>query len=144
MNAPAKHPKSPCSSCPYRKDAPLGHWDASHFHDVLASDGNQFGNFFSCHKTHTLPPEKRGLCAGWLNDQVQRGTPNIRLRLAVMSDMPGIKEAHRAVTDGGHEVYPSARVMCDANLAAIDRMKDVRLIEARAKAQRTNKRRRRG
>jgi hypothetical protein len=58
--------KSPCPSCPYRRDVPSGIWDASEYDKLPVYDldtGEQamaraFA-LFQCHAT----PEK--LCAGW-------------------------------------------------------------------------------
>jgi hypothetical protein len=75
-------PKTPCKNCPYRKDAPLQHWDISHFEDVLNSENAEhgLGSIFYCHK-HT---DKSMLCGGWLITQKKRNLPNTYLKLLML------------------------------------------------------------
>ncbi len=68
---------TPCSNCPYRKDAPLAHWDASHFESVLESDQSYLGKTFACHKKDDQ------ICRGFLLDQLNRGVPSISLRFLI-------------------------------------------------------------
>lgn len=61
---------TPCSSCPYRKDAPVGHWGAGHFADLLANDKEIIAPVYGCHKNDGH------VCRGYLIDQVKRDYPN--------------------------------------------------------------------
>jgi len=85
---------------------------------VLDAEQSQLGAIFACHKHIDKPAKERGMCAGWLHDQKQRGVPSIMLRLSLMQDDEAQKAFH-AVHDGGHELF-SAQEMCDANLEAIE------------------------
>lgn len=114
----AKHPTSPCVKCPYRKDAPLAYWDAAHFESVLAGVDNPLaGPVFACHGHVKLEPKKRGLCAGWLLDQKNHGTPSIKLRILLFKDASA-GPAHDAV-HSDVPMWPSAAAMARANLRAI-------------------------
>ncbi len=116
------HGESPCASCPYRKDAPLAHWDASHFFQVLASEEQQFGDMFNCHGHIKKKPEDRGFCIGWLLDQKNRGVPNINLRLKLTTNAVA-KEAFKRAHAGGAKLFKSALAMCTANLQRIARQR---------------------
>lgn len=48
----------PCAKCPYRKDAPLAHWHAEHFTDLLAKSGDPMCPVYLCHNADG------NLCAG--------------------------------------------------------------------------------
>ena len=77
----SRHPTEPCSNCPYRKDAPLHHWDQREFVKLLVEDEKQLGSLYACHGHVKLNNKSRGFCAGWLLDQKKRRVPSIRLRL---------------------------------------------------------------
>lgn len=114
MSSTGKHPMSPCSTCPYRKDAPRGYWSDEEFRDLLAREATPMGTLYACHgfakKTHA----DRGLCAGWLLDQKRRNVPSIRLRMLLLSD-PAAVRAIEEVTDGGVKLFASVEAMCRAN-----------------------------
>jgi hypothetical protein len=55
--------KTPCASCPYRRDVPSGVWDASEYEKLPRYDGDpafQNPRAFDCHQADGH------LCAGWL------------------------------------------------------------------------------
>lgn len=104
----------PCGSCPYRKDAPLGLWHPAEFDNLARTERDQFGAVFACHGTAKKPT--RSVCAGWLLAQREAGVPSIALRMRLMRD-PRAVQAMEAVTDGGHELYPSVDAMIEANEA---------------------------
>ncbi len=114
----AKHPTHPCASCPYRLDAPLAHWHAEHFESTQASALDPTnGAIFACHSHIKLPPEERGMCAGWLLDQKTHGLPSLNLRLAFFKDAtvaPALGAVHSTVP-----MFESALEMCSVNLRAI-------------------------
>lgn len=103
--------RTPCGSCPYRIDAPLGLWDEQHFRDLERNDADEiFGAIYGCHATR-----KRGepsVCAGWLLDQIRRGIPSIQMRLALARDRRLDLEE---LSDGGHVLYDSIADMVAAN-----------------------------
>lgn len=111
----AKHPETPCSDCPYRKDAPLHLWDRYEFRKLLEQDESQFGTgVYACHKHKDLDPVDRGMCAGWAVDQKRRNIPSINLRLQLMGD-PLFRAAFTKVHDGGHKLFKTIKAMCRAN-----------------------------
>lgn len=112
-----RHPSSPCTNCPYRKDAPLRYWDRKEFQDLLASEDLEikpFGSIYSCHNHKNRTDDARGMCAGWLLDQKKRGIPSIYLRVA-LSLHQHMLDAFYAVNDGGHNLFASVKSMCRAN-----------------------------
>lgn len=70
--------KTPCGSCPYRKDVPSGIWEA-HEYEKLASYDNNTGDqslkIFLCHQ------RDGNLCAGWV---ACHGSDLLALRLAAI------------------------------------------------------------
>lgn len=72
----------PCSSCPYRKDAPLQFWAKEEFDNLQEKEKSTFGTVFQCHK------KDGSICKGWLMMQLEKGTPSIQLRLAVIKEKP--------------------------------------------------------
>ena len=107
--------RAPCACCPYRKDAPLGKWHASHFLELAANDAEQFGPVYACHCRDGNP------CVGWVLDQRRRGLPCITLRLK-MAEEPRLADLVKEATDGGHEMFPSIAAMNLANLREIAMM----------------------
>jgi hypothetical protein len=97
---------TPCPSCPYRKDTPLGVWAPDHYEALLAYDGDtgeqvEKGAFgaFGCHQDNGL------YCRGWIDTH---GAGNLfALRLHGLSHDPGPPTV---------EVYASAKECYDANL----------------------------
>ncbi len=69
--------KSPCKTCPYRKDVPLRHWAIEEFKGLLDSEKEQFGRTYGCHKKDDT------VCKGWLMNQDKRNFPSIMLRLSL-------------------------------------------------------------
>jgi hypothetical protein len=108
------HQLRPCTTCPYRRDALIGHWSPDEFVDLLKSERSQFGTVYACHGHIELPPAKRGMCAGWLLDQRRRRYPSIKLRMLLSSSDQALSAA-KAVTEGGCELYDSVEEMCAAN-----------------------------
>jgi hypothetical protein len=106
--------RTPCGSCPYRKDAPIALWHREEYESVFRSETTTDpldGTIYGCHATLRKEPQ---VCAGWLLDQQRRGVPSIRLRLALMRNDAAVA-ALEAVNDGGHQMYDSALEMCAAN-----------------------------
>ena len=104
--------QSPCGSCPYRKDAPLGLWHPSEFENLAASERHPIGSVFACHATAKKP--EHSVCAGWLLKQIDAGIPSVALRMTLMHD-ESAAAALDTVSDGGHELYESVEEMIDAN-----------------------------
>lgn len=63
MNSPAQPKRSPCASCPYRRSAPSGLWDAAEYQklpDYDADTAEQPPELFLCHQGDN------DVCSGWL------------------------------------------------------------------------------
>ena len=116
--------RTPCVSCPYRKDVRLGFWEASHFVKLLEDDRDPVkGALYLCHEGGKKPREAQGFCIGWLLQQRKKRIPSITLRLLLMKDDNGSAWAQLdEATSGGAELYPSLEEMCTANLRAIASM----------------------
>lgn len=71
----------PCESCPYRRDAPSGMWDAREYEKLPAYDRDtafQPAELFLCHQNGAADDRAR-LCAGWVGCH---GYELLALRLA--------------------------------------------------------------
>lgn len=69
--------KNPCSSCPYRKDVPLGIWEAVEYEKLRAYDNNGSFAAFLCHHSTN---GKETVCKGWLVVHVE----SVAVRLLVI------------------------------------------------------------
>lgn len=77
MKAPAK---SPCGSCPYRRDVPSGVWHEEEYAKLPlydASTGEQPPQMFACHQ------QDGRLCAGWCGTHDMEN--NLALRVGMIS-----------------------------------------------------------
>ena len=91
-------------------------WHRSEFQSLLANDADEMnGRTFSCHKYRLRPKDEWEFCAGWLLDQLGRGMPSIRLRIACSGNHEAAKNCFDGLTDGGHELWPTIEEMCAAN-----------------------------
>lgn len=99
--------KTPCSDCPYRKDATLRKWSILEFIDLVENDKKEMGVTYGCHKKdgHT--------CVGWLMDQVNRGLPSIALRLDFFVNKVTGEYLDGLKYEG--ELFSSIDEMCKAN-----------------------------
>jgi Family of unknown function (DUF6283) len=60
--------KSPCSSCPYRKDTPPAVWDAEEYEKLRTYDDDSLDTAFAIFMCHQGPMiGKELVCKGWLN-----------------------------------------------------------------------------
>lgn len=111
-----RHHRTPCGSCPYRRDQPLAVWAEENFVAVKKGEASTMGSVFACHGDARRPPDQRSVCAGFLIDQRERGVPSISLRIHICDDddlAAAIREASSPVE------MMTAKEMCDANLEAI-------------------------
>lgn len=108
------HMVRPCENCPYRKDAPRKLWHRSEFERLLATEDDDIGSTFACHKHITLSTHERGLCAGWLLNQKARGVPSVMLRILLLSDA-SVRQAFDRVSAKGLELFKTVEAMCSAN-----------------------------
>lgn len=98
---------TPCKSCPYRKDAKIAFWSIDEFENLLQKEDDYFGAAYMCH-------QKNGsICVGFLMNQLDRGTPSIALRLAMIQNKVG-----KEYFDSLHcesEMFETVEEMCEAN-----------------------------
>lgn len=104
--------REPCSSCPYRTDAPLELWSAEEFEGLLQSERDGMGTLYGCHEFNKRRDQAQ-VCIGWLISQRERNVPSIALRLKLIQNPEAcacIKEASSPVP-----LYESVEEMCEAN-----------------------------
>lgn len=95
--------KRPCAECPWRRDAPAGHFPPQAFQRLAASSYDMERTIFQCHDTTDETPL---VCAGFL----ERGADNnLTVRLAYMD---GMEKQDRS---GGEELFDDFREMAVAN-----------------------------
>lgn len=100
---------TPCGSCPYRTDVPVGVWHTSNFRSLLLSDRDpDNGNVFGCHLADGT------ICRGWLLDQKRRNLPSVRLRV-VLATNPDAMDLLDRVQEGDHPCFDTIEAMCRAN-----------------------------
>ena len=95
--------RRPCSSCPWRVDAPRGYWDPQHFIDIFKNCRDDGLNVMLCHKSIALPEKERGdvPCQGWIRVM---GFDAIGVRILVMQG----KATRAEVEDrDGPELFPT-------------------------------------
>ena len=106
-----------CSNCPWRVDAPRGHWDPQHFVDIWKNCQDDGTNIMLCHKSTALPASERGdiPCQGWIRVM---GFASIGVRLLAMQD----KITPEEVEDkDGPELFPTFAAMMRANKIKLPR-----------------------
>lgn len=77
---PLFHCTSPCSNCPYRKDAKLKHWYKEEFEKLLQKESDLIGSIYKCHK------QNGSVCVGWLMKQDENNFPSIALRMQLSAN----------------------------------------------------------
>lgn len=96
--------KRPCGDCPWRRDAPTGHFPPEAFQRLAPSAYDMDRMLFQCHDT---TPDKPVVCAGFL----ERGaTHNLTIRLAYMRD-----EIVPMDRSGGEDLFDDYREMAITN-----------------------------
>ena len=116
--------KTPCKSCPYRKDAPLAFWNEAEFLNLERTEADQMGAVFGCHQDGKKPKDEVGVCVGWLLNQKKRGLPSMRLRLALIKDRQLTEQAN-LVHSKGIRMFRTVSAMVKANLKAIRAQRQV-------------------
>lgn len=103
--------RRPCTSCPWRVDAPRGYWDPLHFADIWRTCQDDGIATMLCHKSRAISKEGRAEmpCQGWIRIV---GFEAIGVRLLVMRGAATIEE----VADReGPELFPTFAAMLRAN-----------------------------
>ena len=98
--------RRPCANCPWRIDAPRGHWDPQHFRDIWRNCQDDGLSQMQCHKSTLTVPLP---CQGWARVV---GYDAIGVRLAVMRGM--LRRAEVADRDGP-PLFSSFAAMLRAN-----------------------------
>lgn len=104
--------KSPCKTCPYRRDAKIALWSIEEFKDLLKNDRDFLGGVYLCHK------KDGSICVGFLMNQDERGFPCIALRMSLSSH-----NVDREFLDALHcdaERFESIEEMCVANFPELE------------------------
>lgn len=110
-------PPTPCASCPYRRDAPPGIWDASEYRKLAEYDdaGRAMPVLapFHCHQENVTG--KPTLCRGWI---ACHGLDSVAVRLAVHAGLLPVEQATAACPV---PVYSSGKEACAAGLKGVRR-----------------------
>lgn len=122
MTAEATKLRRPCSNCPWRVDAPRGHWDPQHFVDIWRSCQDDGVNVMLCHKSVALPEAERGSvpCQGWVRVM---GFAAIGVRLLAMQDKITTAEVEDR---DGPELFKTFAAMMRANKIRLPRRSRMR------------------
>ncbi len=112
---PLFHCTQPCGNCPYRTDSPKAHWHKIEFEKVLASENDQMGNTFLCHKNNG------SICVGWLMDQDKRRLPSIMLRIALSKH--NITREYMDKLHSPAPLYKDIKAMIKANFPELLKIK---------------------
>ena len=103
--------RRPCSSCPWRVDAPRSYWDPQHFVSIFRNCQDDGLHTMLCHKSVALPKAERGdiPCQGWIRVM---GFDAIGVRLLVLRG----RATHEEVEDkAGPKLFPTFAAMMRAN-----------------------------
>ena len=103
--------RRPCSNCPWRVDAPRGHWHRDHFTEIWRSCQDDGRHVMICHKSGALPVEERGSvpCQGWI--RVMKFDA-IGVRVLAMSGKISVEEVE---DDDGPSLFSTFEEMLRAN-----------------------------
>ncbi len=107
------HPKRPCADCPFRLDAPVGHFPACRYEALRGTSSTPAGHpgfgapMFACHAT---PEGRETACAGWLAIE---GHAHVGVRMAVATGR--LDPSSLVPGDDWPELFPSFLAMAEAN-----------------------------
>lgn len=107
--------RRPCANCPWRVDAPRGHWDPQHFDDIYRNCQDDGQHVMLCHKSNALPKDQRGdvPCQGWIRVM---GFAAIGVRMLAIKGKITVEEVEDRE---GPELFPSFEAMMRANAVKI-------------------------
>ncbi|MCC3299690.1 DUF6283 family protein [Arthrobacter caoxuetaonis] len=129
--------KSPCASCPYRKNVPSGVWDKAEYAKLPAYDGEMHEQssaaVFMCHQGDGC------VCSGWLGHRDPADMLAVRLGLMrgdldpscadYTTDVPLFASGAEAAEHGGKQIHsPGADAV--AVIDKIMRKKEVQAFHA--------------
>lgn len=107
--------KSPCGTCPYRRDVPSGVWDASEYAklpDYDAPTALQPPGLFLCHQADGR------VCAGWAG--CHDGHELLALRMAALQGMSPDEVANTRDYTSAMPLFGSGQEAADHGMARID------------------------
>ena len=108
--------RSPCKSCPYRKDVPSGVWHASEYGKLIPYDKDTFEQpmrVFMCHQ------QDGSLCRGWLDCH---GDQLLALRLGLSMGTLDADAVNNALCEGpATPVFASGQEAASHGLAQVQR-----------------------
>ena len=109
--------RRPCANCPWRVDAPRGHWNPQHFVEIWRRCQDDGLNVMLCHKSIALPEANRGdvPCQGWVRVM---GFAAIGVRLLAMQDKITTEEVE---DKGGPALFKTFTAMMRANKIRLPR-----------------------
>ncbi len=119
---------TPCTKCPYRKDAPLALWSADEFKDLLRTEADALGATYGCHNNDGT------VCRGWFIDQRRRGFPSIMLRVSLAIHRITFEQQEAIQAPKGVKLFRSVVAMARTNFPRLRWAKPVKaeLIPSRA------------
>lgn len=98
--------RRPCLNCPWRVEAPRGHWDPEHFREIWKGCQDDGLHQMACHKSTQKAPLP---CQGWVRTM---GFDSIGVRLSVMTGRVSVAEVHDR---HGPELFRTFGAMLRAN-----------------------------
>ena len=97
--------RKPCGGCPWRIDAPVGHFPPAAFRRLAGTAYDMARTYFACHESGEDRPL---VCAGFF---LRGAEHNLRVRLDLMEGVVDRPSVH----DGGHALHDDYRAMAEAN-----------------------------
>lgn len=85
--------RSPCTSCPYRKDVPSGIWGSEEYDKIVRYDSPTYAQppkLFMCHQVDG------SLCRGWLDCH---GRELLAIRIAISMKTVSVDDALQALDE---------------------------------------------
>jgi uncharacterized protein DUF6283 len=115
--------KTPCNNCPWRRDAPVEHWDPDHFRSIWRNCQDDGQHVMLCHKAGSLPEEAQGtvVCQGWVRVM---GTQAVGVRVALMQKRVTPDELEGG-TEGLFDSFEEMMVANGIELPLRNRWKDI-------------------
>jgi hypothetical protein len=112
MTEPLCSRKTPCSSCPYRKNVPSGLWEEEEYDKLIKYDQPTWGQptgLFLCHQ------QDGTLCAGWVAHNDPAELLAIRLGLIAGTVDPSVIDYTTSVP-----LFPSGTAAAEHGMQQID------------------------
>lgn len=114
MTEPLQLAPRPCSTCPYRKDTPVGIWHPEEYEKLRGFDADAFPPSiatFHCHQENATGVPTA--CRGWVSCH---GFDSVAIRLAVMRGSLTVEQVESPCPV---ELYASGAEAAEAGLAGV-------------------------